>query len=243
MKLRTVTTMTPDTYRQHYIEFKRQEALTRKRFECEPQLAIAILTEDDATPPINRYHFYHTAWAVRAVAALAPARHVDIGGSRFFAGIASSVCPMTYVHPTAPQIDLPEVTVVRADYTQLPFADASCASVSCMRVMDRHGLGRHGEAIDYDADLKILAELKRITAPGGQLLLAVSVGRRAVLQFNSHRIYRDEDVRALLGDAFELVSMAMVPSTEPAPLVENPTAAMLAEEDLGCGCYVWRRKA
>ncbi len=203
---------------------------------------MAILTEDESNAVINRYHIYHIGWAARVLAAKPPVRHLDVGGSRFFAGIASSICPLTYVHPAPPPIDLPEVQVVAADHKQLPFADGSFTSVSCMRVMDRIGLGRHGDAIDYDADVKLAAELARVTAPGGQLLLVVSVGRRAVLQFNAHRIYRDADVRTLLGDAFEFVSMAMVPSPEPAALVPNPSSTMLDEEDLGCGCYVWRRK-
>jgi hypothetical protein len=57
-----------------------------------------------------------------------------------------------------------------------------------MHVIEHIGLGRYGEALDPDGDLKAIRELVRVLAAGGNLLVVVPVGRPRI-QFNAHRIY------------------------------------------------------
>lgn len=53
---------------------------------------------------------------------------------------------------------------------------------------EHSGLGRYGDQLDPDADLKAMRELKSKMAPGGILFLAVPVGQDCLV-FNAHRIY------------------------------------------------------
>ncbi|MCX8155715.1 MAG: DUF268 domain-containing protein [Verrucomicrobiae bacterium] len=53
---------------------------------------------------------------------------------------------------------------------------------------EHDGLGRYGEPLDPDGDLKAMQLMKRLIKPGGRLFLTVPVGRDKVV-FNIHRIY------------------------------------------------------
>ena len=61
-------------------------------------------------------------------------------------------------------------------------------SVLCVSSVEHSGLGRYGDPLDPDADLKAMAELRAMLEPGGILYLTTPVGPDQVL-FNLHRIY------------------------------------------------------
>jgi hypothetical protein len=53
---------------------------------------------------------------------------------------------------------------------------------------EHDGLGRYGDPLDPDGDLKAMARAATLLAPGGLLYLSVPVGRDTVV-WNAHRIY------------------------------------------------------
>lgn len=62
---------------------------------------------------------------------------------------------------------------------------------------EHDGLGRYGEPLDPDGDLKAMQLMKRLIKPGGRLYLTVPVGRDKVI-FNVHRIYGELRLPMLL---------------------------------------------
>jgi hypothetical protein len=54
--------------------------------------------------------------------------------------------------------------------------------------VEHSGLGRYGDPLEPDADLRTMAEIRAMLPPGGLLYLSVPVGLDQVL-FNLHRIY------------------------------------------------------
>jgi len=53
---------------------------------------------------------------------------------------------------------------------------------------EHDGLGRYGDPLDPDGDLKAMQKMKRIARPGGLLYLSVPVGRDRIL-FKAARVY------------------------------------------------------
>ena len=116
----------------------------------------------------DAHYIQHTAWAARVLREIAPAHHVDISSSLYFVAITSAFIPVAHFDYRPPRLSLSGLQVGSADLTSLPFEDASVESVSCMHDLEHIGLGRYGDPIDPDGDLRAAGELTRVTAPGGQ---------------------------------------------------------------------------
>lgn len=191
--------------------------------------------DDDSTEHGGYCPIYllHTGWAARALASSRPVEHVDIGGLTYFAGIASALVPsFRYYDYRTINIPLPGLSTGRADLTNLPFKTGELKSLSCMHVMEHIGLGRYGDPLDINGDLKAAAELRRVVAPGGQFLFVAPVGHPKIA-FNAHRIYSYKQVI----DMFP--GMVLKEFT----LIDLPRMIYHADPELvkhlseGCGCF------
>jgi len=109
-----------------------------------------------------------------------------------------------------------------------------------MHVVEHVGLGRYGEPIDPEGDLKAMAELKRVVAPGGTLLFVVPVGKPKI-QFNAHRIYSYAQIIENFA-GFELEEFALQPDPPRCELVRNAPPGLADEQNYGCGCFLFRRR-
>jgi SAM-dependent methyltransferase len=200
------------------------------------------LDDRTADTSFDRHYVYHTAWAMRVLARSLPAAHIDIASSLYFAALASAFVPVRYFEYRPVELHLPGLTCEQADLLRLPFGDRSVRSVSCMHVVEHIGLGRYGDPLDVDGDLKAMAELNRILAPGGSLLFVVPVGRPRV-QFNAHRIYGfDQVAEAFPG--LELVEFSLVPDRAyGSALIPRATRQQADAQRYGCGCFWFRRPA
>lgn len=190
----------------------------------------------------DRHYVYHTAWAARMLQRIRPARHVDISSLIYFAAIASAFVPVDYYEFRPVNLQLDNLTTNVADLSCLPFADGSIESISCMHVIEHVGLGRYGDPIDSDGDLKAIAELQRVVAPGGSILFVAPIGRPRV-QFNAHRVYSAAHIRGYF-KTMELVEFALIPDgRHKLGLVVNPDDSFVDSQKYGCGCFWFRRAA
>lgn len=185
----------------------------------------------------DRHYVYHTAWACRVLAESRPAEHVDISSSLYFAATASAFVPIRFYDYRPAQLGLSGLRCDQADLTRLNFADGSITSLSCMHVVEHVGLARYGDPLDYDGDLKAVAELCRVLAVGGQLLFVVPIAGEARIQFNAHRIYTYRQVLGMF-DGFELVEFALIPDDGSSlGLVRHAQEALSDAQRYGCGCF------
>jgi SAM-dependent methyltransferase len=207
------------------------------RFDVDWGDRYPCLDDYTATTAFDAHYLYHPAWAARIVAATKPKLHIDIGSKLDFCAMLSAFVPTEFYDFRPAEITLSNLACRRADLTALPFPDGSVESLSCMHVVEHVGLGRYGDPLDPDGDLKAIAQLKRVLAPDGSLLFVAPVGKPR-LRFNAHRIYGPEQVAGYFKE-LKLQSFALV--DDAGNFIENADPTMAGRQQYGCGCW-WFKK-
>lgn len=187
----------------------------------------------------DRHYVYHTAWAARKVAEIKPEFHTDISSSLYFSSIVSAFVPVKFYDYRPADLQLSGLSSEKGDLMKLPFANDSVKSLSCMHTVEHIGLGRYGDPIDPDGDLRAIKELKRVLAVGGSLLFVVPIGKPKI-QFNAHRIYSYDMIKEYFSD-LELKEFSLIPEKDGAMIV-NATAEQANSEEYGCGCFWFVKK-
>lgn len=218
------------------MRFKREA----HEWDCRFFDLLPMLTDRTAVMDFDAHYVYHTAWATRVLKELAPKEHVDISSSIIFCGIASSFIPIKHYDYRIPRLDLPGLTCGSQDLARLSFGDESITSLSCMHVIEHIGLGRYGDPINASGDLRAANELKRVLAPGGNLLIVVPVAERARIRFNGHRIYDLTKVKSLFV-GLELVEFSFLNDTNSDKFTRHASDLDVQGSDYGCGCFVFRK--
>jgi SAM-dependent methyltransferase len=211
----------------------------------DPRLRVSLedinpqLSDRASVTPIDRHYTYHPAWAARVLAKTRPNKHIDISSIVNFCAVVSAFIPVEFYDFRPAPVELDGLYTGAADLTRLHFANDSITSLSCMHVIEHIGLGRYGDPLDPDGDLKAIGELVRVLAPGGDLMVATPVGRPRVA-FNAHRVY-DHEAFARYFAPLELVEFALIEEQGEGGLIVAPPAERVRAESYGCGCF-WFRK-
>ena len=173
----------------------------------------------------------------RKLAQSSPARHIDIGSSVSTIGVSSAIVPTIFLDFRPLPIVLPGLSSVAGDVLALPFATASIASLSCLHVIEHIGLGRYGDPIDPQGDVKAADELKRVIGPGGIFYLSLPIGRHRVC-FNAHRIYSPESVPAMFS-GLQLKDFSYIDDN--GIFYEHQAIGSVAPMEYGCGLFVFEK--
>ena len=221
------------------VDFKRFQELCDQatpRFDLRWEDRWPIINENTPQQAFDYHYVFHTAWAARAVAALQPALHVDVSSSVYFCSIVSAFVPMKFYDYRPIRLNLTNLTTDSADLSALPFESQSIESISCMHVVEHIGLGRYGDQLDPDGDLKAISELIRVLRSGGSLFFVVPVGKPRIL-FNAHRIYSYRQILEYHSE-LRLKEFALIPDNAGHyGLVTNATQEMSDSQNYGCGCF------
>jgi SAM-dependent methyltransferase len=213
------------------------------RFDLKWQNIKACLGDATATTGFDRHYVFHVSWAARVLSRTKPKSHVDISSSLYFASCVSAFLPIHFLDYRPAKLNLSGLDEQSGDICHLPFAGNSLNSLSCMHVVEHIGLGRYGDPLDYDGDISACNELRRVLAPGGQLLFVVPVGAKPVIMYNAHRIYTYSQVIKMF-DELEIEEFCLIPD-DPADggLVTNPSNSLLNRQIYGCGCFLFKKPA
>jgi len=189
---------------------------------------------------IDRHYVYHTAWAARVLEKTKPMLHVDISSTLYFVAMVSAFVPIEFYDYRPANLRLKNLKCGKEDLMKLSFKDNSIKSLSCMHVLEHVGLGRYGDTLDPNGDIRAMNELARVLEKDGDLLIVVPVGEPTVL-FNAHRIYSYEQIINYFKD-LELVEFALIPDSEKdGDLVYGASKELVGKQKYACGCF-WFKK-
>ena len=190
----------------------------------EPELGAQARTTE------SRSLVYQSAWLARALATSRPARHVDISASPAFAAVASAFVPVDYYEFEPLRLNLSNLRTGILDFDPLPFRTASLSSVSTAGVIEN--------LAPESSDLTAMAELARVIAPDGSLMLCVPVGLPSA---QAPRVYTFGGVLDSF-EGFELEEFCLISEALPGgcPL-KNPDPSLADRQEHGTGCF-WLRK-
>jgi hypothetical protein len=183
------------------------------------------------------HYIYHTSWAARKVKEINPEFHTDISSSLYFSGILSTFIPVKFYDYRPADLKLSNLESHEGDLMKLSFPDNSINSLSCMHTVEHIGLGRYGDPIDPNGDIKAGAELKRVLQEEGYLLFVTPVGQPKI-EFNAHRIYSYEMILDMFNE-LELKEFSLV--TDSGDFIENANPDIVKEQKYGCGCFLFKK--
>ena len=155
------------------------------------------------------HYFFQDIWAAEKVYSKKPEIHVDIA-SRIDGFVAHILpfCKVEYVDIRKITSTLPNLIFKEGSILQLPYADNSVKSLSCLHVIEHIGLGRYGDPIDPQGHIKAAQEMMRILEPGGSLFLGTPIGRERVC-FDAHRVFYVESIISMFNE-LKIIEFSMI---------------------------------
>jgi SAM-dependent methyltransferase len=124
------------------------------------------------------------------------------------------------------------------DILNLPFANESVESLSCLHVAEHIGLGRYGDSLNPLGTCQACYELKRVLKPGGNLYFSVPIGTPRVC-FNAHRIHAPATIMTYFS-GLELIELSGV--HDDGVYMERVSMDEFGGDRYACGMF-WLRKA
>jgi len=215
-----------------YRRFQRMSAGACRLRDLDPQLH-----DRTADHGFDAHYLYMNSWAMRRILGHRPGLHVDVGGQPVLAALLSAAMPVVLVDYRPLHATIDGLQCVAGDAQRLPFRDASVESLSCLHVAEHIGLGRYGDGIDPEGTVRVIRELSRVLAPGGNLFFALPVGMPRVC-FNAHRIHAATTVRNCLAE-LELLEHSGV--HDDGRFVEMVSLGEFGVSDYACG-FFWFAK-
>jgi len=85
--------------------------------------------------------------------------------------------------------------------------------VLCISSLEHFGLGRYGDPIDLDGDLKALRTITRRLKIGGWLIIAVPIEEVDTMVGNKHRAYSEQTFINMIEEDYKIEFMAKEPAS------------------------------
>ena len=219
-----------ERFNKEYFEFIKKND---DRFTVDEKDFLRCLDDNTEFTGFDAHYIYHPAWAARVVKKINPKYHIDISSTLHFCSILSAFIDVKFYDYRPAKLNLNNLTSEKIDLTDIFFDDNSVECISCMHTIEHIGLGRYGDPINPQGDIKAIDELKRITKSGGNLLLVFPVGKPKIM-FNAHRIYSFEMIIELM-EGFTLKEFSMVYDNQ--EFIENANPEDVKNQKYACGCF------
>ena len=218
-----------------FIKFK-SKSNNKSRFNLDWKHRNPQLFHKTNNTSFDTHYVYHPAWAARIIEKTKPSKHIDISSILYFSTILSAFIPVEFYDYRPANLKLSNLISKKADLTFLPFENNSIESLSCMHTVEHIGLGRYGDPIDPDGDIKAMNELSRVLAMDGNLLFVTPVGKPTI-QFNAHRIYSYDQIINYF-PTLTLKEFSLIPDNGlNTGIIYNASKEMSDNQKYACGCF------
>jgi hypothetical protein len=232
--------MDSEKYQSQLTQFMADSSKLRPEFSS--YYSYPCLEDDTKQTGFDSHYLYHVAWAVRKLLTATPDKHCDVGSSLNFCSIASAIVPTTFIDIRPANIYLNNLVVEPRDLTvDASWKDGEFGSLSCMHVVEHIGLGRYGDTLDVEGDLKAINNLLLSLKKNGQLFFVVPVGKPEIY-FNAHRVYSSRWIIEYFSSKCKLSEFYFIPAQSDMPPVENCEPEYADQFTYGCGCFHFIKK-
>lgn len=185
------------TYPRFMIDFIRYRSLSESAREPMRLEMFPCLHDRTGTSVFDPHYSYMAYWASQRLSPTSDAAlatpHVDIGSQIAWVMSLAATRHVIFVDIRPFETNIPNLDVRAGSILDLPFADESVASLSCLHVAEHIGLGRYGDSLDPHGTRRAISELSRVLSVDGRLLFALPVGRERTC-FNAHRVYNPRTI-------------------------------------------------
>jgi len=188
-----------------------------------------------AAGSVGGHYFFQDIWAATEVHKTGVKEHTDIG-SRIDGFVAHLLpfCKVNYVDIRPLNSSLENLNYIQGSILELPFADNSIDSLSCLHVIEHIGLGRYGDPIDPEGHSKAAKELARVLKPGGKLYIGTPVGKQRIC-FDAHRVFAPETIKSIF-EPLRLESFHLIDDSGN-EIFENVSFEQAHQCRYGCGLF------
>ncbi len=197
-----------------------------------------ILSEKTETHSIDPHYFYQAVWAMSLIVKSEATEHYDVGSQAIFVGMLTAITKVKFVDIRPLGVSLDSFSEVKGTILNLPMADKSVTSLSCLHVAEHIGLGRYGDPIDPDGTVKAVKELERVLAPDGNLYFSLPVGKPRI-EFNAHRVHSVSQVLSF-SENLRLVQFSIV--TEVGVFHQDVPTTGWENQNYACGLFHFTKK-
>ena len=191
------------------------------------------LDDRTSTTSFDTHYFYQDIWAFRKIFESGAKAHVDVGSKVDYVGFLSTITRATFIDIRPLITDLPNFESKAGSILEMPYADGSVSSLSCLHVAEHIGLGRYGDPLDPLGTVKACRELQRVLAPGGNLYFALPIGKPRVC-FNAHRIHSPDQILEYFS-GLKLVEFSFV--NDMGRFLHNVDPGEGRDAKYGCGLF------
>lgn len=199
-----------------------------------------MLDDRTSTTGFDAHYVYLGAWAFRNIVREHPAEHVDVGSQISWVTCLASVSAVTFIDIRPFDGNVEGLKSIAGSVLEMPYADQTIYSLSCLHVAEHIGLGRYGDPLDPLGTMKAIRELARILAPGGRLYFALPVGKDQIV-FNAHRVHRPSAIIAEFNTCgLRLVDFGAVTDGQQF-IASNAQPAAFESAEYACGMFVFTR--
>jgi SAM-dependent methyltransferase len=192
-----------------------------------------VFDKDPASHTFDKHYVYMDRWAFKQLISRRPEEHVDVGSSIRFLSTASAITKLKFVDIRPVQLDFDNFECLEGSILNMPFADNSVNSLSCLHVAEHIGLGRYGDPLDPQGTVKACKELARVLKPGGFLYFALPIGKTATY-FNAHRIFEPQIILEYF-KGLELIGFSAVGDS--GHFIENGQIQDFKNSNYACGMF------